>query len=175
MSLKLREENQILLSFKSLMVDDSIVNDELSLLASNIRREVINVLDFSLPLLKVYDRKAHSIIYLMLDPRYKNLHMVSSFVGREEGVALVEEYDKKYPMLVKCHEHLQPLVRSEMNSVDQNIFYQDCNLDIFEQTASTNELIEKLVKRELLIFKRYQLDVKDIKCPLQWWQKHEAM
>jgi len=82
MSLKLREENQILPSFKSLMADDSIVNDELSLLASNIKREVINVLDFFLSLLKVYDRKAHNIIYLMLDPRYKNFHMVSSFVGR---------------------------------------------------------------------------------------------
>ncbi len=22
---------------------------------------------------------------------------------------------------------------------------------------------------------RYQLDVKDIKCPFQWWQKHDAM
>jgi hypothetical protein len=48
-------------------------------------------------------------------------------------------------------------------------------LDIFEQTASTNELTKELVKMELLVFKRYQLDIKDIKCPLQWWQKHEAM
>ncbi len=48
-------------------------------------------------------------------------------------------------------------------------------MDIFEHIASTSELIEELVKRELLIFRRYQLDVKDIKCPLQWWQKHEAM
>jgi hypothetical protein len=47
MSLKLKEENQSLPSFKSLMDDDSIVNYELSLMASNIRREVINVLDFS--------------------------------------------------------------------------------------------------------------------------------
>jgi len=31
------------------------------------------------------------------------------------------------------------------------------------------------VKRELLVFRIYQLDVKDIKCLLQWWQKHEAM
>jgi sensor histidine kinase YesM len=45
MSLKLREKDQVLLSFESLMDDDSIVNDELSLLASNIKNEVINVLD----------------------------------------------------------------------------------------------------------------------------------
>jgi hypothetical protein len=71
-----------------------------------------------------------------------------------------------YLMLAKCHEYLHHLVRWDRNCVDQ---------DIFEQIASTNEPIEKLVKRELLVFKRYELDVKDIKCPLQWWQKHETM
>jgi hypothetical protein len=60
-------------------------------------------------------------------------------------------------------------------STDYNIFDQDCNLDIFEQIVNISEPVEKLVKKELLIFRRYQLDVKDIKCPLQWWQKHEAM
>jgi hypothetical protein len=94
---------------------DSIINDELSLLISNNRREVINVWDFFLSFLKVYDkRKAHNIISLMLNP---NLHMVFSFVGREQGVALVEKYDRRslYPMLVKCHEHFDHLVRSKTN------------------------------------------------------------
>ncbi len=31
------------------------------------------------------------------------------------------------------------------------------------------------MKKELLIFRRYQLNVKDTKCPPQQWQKHEAM
>jgi hypothetical protein len=31
----------------------------------------------------------------MLDPRFKNLHLVSSFIGLEQGKAIVEEYDKK--------------------------------------------------------------------------------
>jgi hypothetical protein len=70
MSLKLKEENQALPSFENLMDDDSIISDELSLLAFNIRREVINVLDFFFSLLKVYDkRKTHNMISLMLDPR----------------------------------------------------------------------------------------------------------
>jgi predicted transcriptional regulator len=71
MSLKLREENQILPSFESLMDDDSIVSDELSLLVSSIRKEVINVLDSFLSFLKIYDKKkGHNMISLMLDPRY---------------------------------------------------------------------------------------------------------
>jgi hypothetical protein len=134
MNLKLREENQVLPSFESLMDDDSIVNDELFFLTFNIRREVINMLDFFLSLSKAYDkRKAHNMISLMPDPRYKNLCIVSSFVEREQGVALVEEYDRKslYPMLVKYHEHLQFLVRSKMNFTNENIFYQDCNSDIY--------------------------------------------
>jgi hypothetical protein len=48
MRLKLRAKNQVLLSFECLMDDDSIVNNELSLLVSNIKREVINALDFFL-------------------------------------------------------------------------------------------------------------------------------
>jgi hypothetical protein len=46
------------------MDDDSIVSGELSLLASNIRRGVINVLDSFLSFLKVYEkRKAHNMIF----------------------------------------------------------------------------------------------------------------
>jgi hypothetical protein len=73
------------------------------------------------------------MISLMWDPRIKSLCIVSSFVGREQGVALVEKYDRKslYPMLVKFHEHVHPLARLDRNSIDQDIFEQDYNLDIF--------------------------------------------
>jgi hypothetical protein len=27
----------------------------------------------------------------------------------------------------------------------------------------------------MLIFKLYQVDSKEIKCPFQWWEKHETM
>ncbi len=172
MSFNLKEENKIIPSFESLMEDDSIISDELSLLASNIRREITNVLDYFLSFLKKYENmKAHNMISLMLNPKFKSLCMISSFVGKEQGVALVEEYDKKilYFMFVKCHEHLHPLVRLDRNCVDQDVFEQDCSLDIFEQTTHTSKPIEELVKKELLVFRRYQLDVKDIKCVLQWW------
>jgi hypothetical protein len=113
MILKFKEEKEVVPSFESVMDDNLVVNDELFLIASNIKREVINVLDSFLSFLKVYDkRKAYNMISFMLDPRYKSLHIISSFIGKEQGVALVEEYDKKslYPMSVKCHEHLHLLV-----------------------------------------------------------------
>ncbi len=42
-------------------------------------------------------------------------------------------------------------------------------------TSSTTEPVTKLVNRKLLIFKKFQMDPKEIKCLLQWWQKHETM
>jgi len=46
-------------------------------------------------------KKNHNMISLMLDPKFKSFHTISSFVGRDQGVALVQEYDKKslYSML----------------------------------------------------------------------------
>jgi hypothetical protein len=110
------------------------------------------------------------MIFLILNLTYNSFCIISSFVGKEQAVVLVEEYDRKslYPMLVKCHEHLHPLAKLETSFANQNIFdqdcnldifYQDCSLDIFKQITSTNELVEELVKKELLIFRRYQLHV----------------
>jgi hypothetical protein len=31
----------------------------------------------------------------MLDPRYENLRIVSTFVGKELGIVIVKAYDKK--------------------------------------------------------------------------------
>ncbi len=111
----------------------------------------------------------------MLDPKFKSLHLVSSFVGQEEGINIMNEYDRRtlYPMFLKCYHHLHPMIES-IECVDQTI-YEDCSLDIFQQTASISEPTKELVTRKLLIFKHYQVDPKDIMCLLQWWGKHETM
>jgi hypothetical protein len=128
--------------------DDSIIFYELFLLAFNIRKEVINVLDYFFSFLNKHEnRKVHNMIFLMLNLRLKSLRIIFSFVGKEQGVALATEYDRKslYPMLVKCHGHLHPLVRLDRICADHNIF---------EQIASTSEQAKKLVKKELSIFRR---------------------
>ncbi len=79
---------------------------------------------------------------------------MSSLIGHEQGKAIVEEYDK--------------------GVVDQRV-EEDKNLDNFEMTISTNEQTMELVNKELLIFKHYQMNIKNIKCALQWWEKHENM
>ncbi len=139
--------------FESLMDDDSIVANKLALLASNLKRQVYGVLDFFFSFLTKYENnKAHNMDSLMLDPRFKNLHIIFSFVRKEQNVLLVEKYDKMslYPMLVKCHEHLHPSLRLDRNYSNQEIVVW----------RFLSKLVEKLVKRGLLIFRQYQFNVK---------------
>ncbi len=60
---------------------------------------------------------------------------------------------------------MHTLVEFERGVVDQRV-EKDNSLDIFEMTANTIELTIEMMNKELLIFKHYQMDVKDIKCPL---------
>jgi hypothetical protein len=84
MNLKLKKENQVVLSFESLMEEDLVITDELALLVFNIRMEVCGVLDSFLSFLTKYEnRKTNNMIFLMLNPRFKSLQIISSFVGRE--------------------------------------------------------------------------------------------
>jgi hypothetical protein len=64
-----------------------------------------------------------------------------------------------------CHYHLHPLVEYERGIVDQRV-EEDSSLDIFEMTTNISELAIELINRELLIFKHYQVNVKNIKCQL---------
>jgi hypothetical protein len=49
----------------------------------------------------------------MLDPRFKSFCLVSYFIGCEEGVNIVEEYDKQslYIMPSKCYHYLHPMAK----------------------------------------------------------------
>jgi hypothetical protein len=74
--------------------DDFVITFEFFLFASNIKKEVCGVLDSFLSfLIKYEERKAHNMFSLMLDPQFKNLCLVFSFVGREQDISIVEEYD----------------------------------------------------------------------------------
>jgi len=74
------------------MEEDFSVAFELICLASNIRKEVCGVLNSFLSFLKKFNkRKTHNMLVLMLDTRLKSFRLVSSFIGRDQGVAIVEQ------------------------------------------------------------------------------------
>jgi hypothetical protein len=68
-------------------------------------------------------------------------------------------------MFLKCYHHLHHVVDCEIESIDHKS-YENCNLNIFEMIVNTSELIKELVNRELLIFKRFRVDPKEINWPL---------
>ncbi len=96
------------------MEEDFGVALELICLASNIRKEVPRVLDSFFSFLKRFnERKTHNVLVIMLDPKLKSLHLVSSSIGCDQGVAIVvEQYDimSLYPMFMKCYYQLHPLM-----------------------------------------------------------------
>jgi hypothetical protein len=75
-------------------------------------------------------------------------------------------------MVLKTHQFLQPL--ANFKSVAKRASDEDSNLDIFEMTLETSGHSKNLVRRKLDFVKRYH-DIKDMKCPLDWWVKHESM
>jgi glycyl-tRNA synthetase alpha subunit len=78
---------------------------------------------------------------------------MSSFITKQ-GKTIVEKHNKKtlYPMLLKCHHHLQPL--SENVIVDQGVD-ENYILNIFKMTRIISESTKELVSKEPLIFKRF--------------------
>jgi hypothetical protein len=123
--------------------------------------------------LKIEKRRTHNMLSLMLDPRFKNLKLISSLIGQEQGIFIVQEYDMRslFPMLLQCHKHLHLVV--EFDITNQNIDAN--NLNIFEMTMNYNEPMKELVNKELLFFKHYHVDSKEIKSPLEWWEKKESL
>jgi hypothetical protein len=92
---------------------------------------------------------------------------VSFYVGHEQGVFIVEEYDVKtlYPMLLKCYPYLHLVGKNEFGGVADHKD-DDCSLNIFQITTSNSEPMKELMIKELLDFRRFRVDVKDIKSPL---------
>jgi hypothetical protein len=78
MALKLKEEFGMTLSITNLMEDDMSMNLELAMFSSNVREQVCDILDgFLLFLMKYEKKKTHNILFLMLNPRFKNFKLVS--------------------------------------------------------------------------------------------------
>jgi hypothetical protein len=144
------------------------VSLELICLASNIRKEVCEVLDIFLSFLKKFDeRKTHNmLILILLDPRFKSFHLVSSFIGCDQGITIIEQYDTMslYLMLMKCYYYLHPSIKFDNDFVNKKM-YDDSPFDIFQMIAKSTRPTKKLVKRELLVFRHYEVDVKEISVP----------
>jgi hypothetical protein len=115
----------------------------------------------------------HSMFSLMLDPKFKTLGL-RSFVLCSHLLVVNKERPSLENMIknlcfscflsvtIICILWLNMKGVLLIKGLKRTIVW------IFKKMiANTIEPSMKLINRELLIFKRYQVDVKDIKCPLQ--------
>ncbi len=110
-------------------------------------------------LLKKIWKKAHNMVSLMLDPRFKAFCLGSSFIGHEQGKAILKNMTKNLCFLCILNVFIICIhwLNFEKDVVEQRV-EEDRSLDIFEMTTSTIEPVRNLVNRELLIFRHYQVD-----------------
>jgi hypothetical protein len=52
---------------------------------------------------------------------------------------------------------------------------EENNFDICEMFTRINEPAKEVVNKESLMFRRFQVDVKDVKCPVERWTKHKSL
>jgi len=56
----------------------------------------------------MFDRKNHNMLALMLDPRFKNMCLVTMFLNHENAIVMVAEYDENLllPLLTEVNRLL---------------------------------------------------------------------
>lgn len=171
LSIDLRDERWI--STSKVTTSDGVGNDfdgDLLAFKMRMREEVLGVLEPFLSFATVFSRrKAHNMLALMLDPRFKGLGLVRDYVGADKVVGIVFDYDMQVvlPLLMQCFKRLHPTAESQqpVTPVSEN--------SIFGAQASAEEVILSQLKSELSLFRR--LHVADGECdgPLLWWREHE--
>ena len=93
--------------------------------------------------------KAHNMLALMLDPRYKGLHMTIDYVGREKAMHVVAQYDQLVlvPLLMKVSKLLNPSLENNLAPT-----LEDTTESPFGHTSSTEEGNEGMLILELILF-----------------------
>jgi len=98
----LKDELETLPSFDHWMKKDVIVTLELAFWLPKLKRRFV---DFWISFfLKEIWKKNFNMFFLMLDPKFKSLCLISSFIGYEQNKAIVEKYDKQFIKDTKNHK-----------------------------------------------------------------------
>jgi hypothetical protein len=101
MSFKLKKEINDPFVLNNLMKDYLGVDLELNRFAMNMKKEVCGVIDsffsFFSFLTKYDERRAHNILFLMLDSKYKSLILIFYFIVHEPRVVITKEHDRRSP------------------------------------------------------------------------------
>ena len=93
---------------------------KLLLLSARMREQVVKVLSPFLSFISSYKlATAHNMLALMLDPRFKELALVGSYLGREVATQVAQEYDQKLflPLLISVYRKQHGPVLADASTV----------------------------------------------------------
>jgi hypothetical protein len=100
----------------------------------------------------------------MFDPRFKSMWLVTTFLGDENVVAIVVEYDKKL-LLHLLTKAIKLLMHTNVEEVE-NLQSKGNSKDLFKTTSTNANTYMDLVSRELFGFHRVSIDAENDKCVL---------
>jgi len=94
------------------------------------------------------DKKKRPQYVLLLDSKYKNMHLVTTYLGHENVVTLVVDYDEKssFLLLLEAFKGLMPSKSTCLHDESTSfvVFH-----DIFQQTNTSANSYKDIVIREL--------------------------
>ena len=116
--------------------------------------------------------KAHNMLSLMLDPRYKGLHVINDYVGHEKAMHIVAEYNQLafVPLLVNVSWLLNPSLENTLAPT-----LEATTDSLFGHTSSTEEASEGMLKSELILFRKLFVHVDKNIAPLVWWRDKKSL
>jgi hypothetical protein len=109
------------------------------------------------------------MVALMLDPCFKSMDCIMDYIGRDQAITLVQQYDDltMMPMLKAIMGFLN---LGQTTSLDPPPLEQPLtSCGLFEAITSIEEAIEGLLKAELFLFLRFHVENVDSLDPLIWW------
>jgi hypothetical protein len=120
-------------------------------------------------------RKAHNMLALMLDPRYKGLRLVINYIGKEWAFQIEGKYDKQvlFLLLVCAYKVLNPsdtCEKAPSSFTSQN--FQTTNL--YDCMVTNEDMLLLVVKEQLTHFKVKKVIDDECKDPLAWWRTQEG-
>jgi hypothetical protein len=97
-------------------LEANILNGKLVELVLHMKCQMLKVVQPFFSFLHGFDRKkSHDMLTFMLDPMFKNLRLVSRYLGHENTSTIVVQYDEQLllPLLIECYKILMPFMCDE--------------------------------------------------------------
>jgi hypothetical protein len=100
--------------------------------------------------------KGHNMLAFMLDPRYKNMHLVITYLGCEATTTLVTNYDEQLllPLLLEAYKGLLPNTK---DCLDEFASLVD-SWDLFQHINTIADTYKDIVCQEFGSFRWYPID-----------------